>query len=249
MKLETANKHERDEHIFFDEAPHKYYINGVCDNTSVTTLIHNYGEKFDSEKIINKMMSSMNWTSSRYYGMSSEEIKDLWKKNGEEAARDGTYMHKCIEDYWNDDPTENDSVEYSMFLKFVEDHPGLVPYRTEWVVYHEEYKLCGSIDMIFKNADGTLSIYDWKRCKAIEKDPKFKKYCKKPLKHLPDTNYWHYSMQLNVYKFIIESKYGHTVKDMHILCMHPVNDEYQKFEINDMQKEAKDLLDHHISKK
>ena len=247
--LEELNKHERDSHIFFDEEPHKYYINGVCDNTSVTTLIHDYAERFDADKIINRMMSSPKWPNSEYYGMTVNEIKDKWKRNGETAAKDGTYMHKCIEDYWNDITIQNDSPEYSMFLKFVEDHPGLVPYRTEWVVYHEEYKLCGSIDMIFKNDDGTISIYDWKRCKEIEKTPKFKKYMKKPLKHFPDTNYWHYSLQLNIYKYILESKYNQTVKDMHILCMHPINQEYQKFKIDDLQEDVIKLLDSHIKSK
>ena len=37
------------------------------------------------------------------------------------------------------------------------------PYRTEWMVYDEDLRFAGSIDMIFKNKDGTLEIYDWKR--------------------------------------------------------------------------------------
>ena len=78
MALQVKNRHPRDEHIFFDEAPHKYYINGVCDNISVTTLIHTYGEKFDADKIIQKMMNSMNWENSKYYGMTADEI--LWGK-------------------------------------------------------------------------------------------------------------------------------------------------------------------------
>ena len=27
----------------------------------------------------------------------------------------------------------------------------MTPYRTEWMVYHEELRLAGSIDMIFEN--------------------------------------------------------------------------------------------------
>ena len=28
------------------------------------------------------------------------------------------------------------------------------------------------------------------------------------INHLPDTNFWHYSLQLNTYKAILEDKYG-----------------------------------------
>ena len=247
--LKTKNSHERDEAIFFDEEPHKYYINGKCDNISATTLIHSYGEKFDADRIIGFMMRGKNWSESKYYGMTKEEIKQQWKDNGSEAARLGTHMHKSIEDYWNELEVDNDSKEYDLFKKFREDHPDLKAYRTEWEVYQEDYDICGSIDMIFENDDGTLSIYDWKRCKEIEKNSKYNKKCKKPVSHLPDTNYWHYALQLNLYKFILESKYGKTIKDLHILCLHPINDEYLKFELPDLQKEIKDLLEDHITKK
>lgn len=249
MLLKTINGHPRDDAIWFDEEPHKYYVNGVCDNISATTLIHEYGEKFDADKIINNMMKSKKWTESKYFGMTADEIKQLWKDNGADAAVLGTKMHKSIENFWNGLPPDNDSKEYNMFLKFKEDHPELMPYRTEWEVYQEDYGICGSIDMIFINEDDSISLYDWKRCKDIEKNNKYGKKCLNPVKHLPDTNYWHYSLQLNLYKFILESKYGKTVRDMHILCMHPNNDSYQKFEISNLQKEIKDLLEDYKQKK
>ena len=87
--------------------------------------------------------------------------------------------------------------------------------------YYEDFKIAGSIDMIFINEDGTLSIYDWKRCKNIEKFNNFGKKCLvQHLKHISDTNYWHYTFQLNIYKFILESKYGFTVKDLHLVVIH-----------------------------
>ena len=35
----------------------------------------------------------------------------------------------------------------------------------------------GSIDMTFENSDGTLQIYDWKRCEEIRHEPEFAKSC------------------------------------------------------------------------
>ena len=247
--LKTISSHVRDNAIWFDEEPHKYYINGVCDNISATTLIHTYAEKFDSDKIIKFMMKSKKWPENKYYGMTPDEIKKLWSDNGAEAAKEGTKMHKSIENFWNGLPPENESKEYEMFLKFKDDHPNLVAYRTEWEVYQEDYGICGSIDMIFINEDDSLSLYDWKRCKDIDKVNRYGKKCLYPVNHLPDTNYWHYSLQLNLYKFIIESKYDKVVKDMHILCLHPNKDEYQKFEIQDFQKEIQNLLKHYVENK
>ena len=63
--------------------------------------------------------------------------------------------------------------------------------------------------MIFENPDGSLQIYDWKRCKEISYDSYYGKAAITPcISHLPDTNFWHYSLQLNVYKNILEIKYG-----------------------------------------
>ena len=55
--------------------------------------------------------------------------------------------------------------------------------------------------MIFENPDGSLQIYDWKRCKEIKKVNSFNKYSTNEIiSHLPDTNYWHYSLHEYNYK-------------------------------------------------
>ena len=41
------------------------------------------------------------------------------------------------------------------------------------MIFHEELMLSGSIDMIYENPDGTLQIYDWKRCKEIEHETNY----------------------------------------------------------------------------
>jgi len=42
-----------------------------------------------------------------------------------------------------------------------------------------------------------------------------------PLEHLPDCNYFHYCLQLNLYKYILESEYGMTVSAMYLGVVHP----------------------------
>ncbi len=169
--LANKNPHYRDAFISFDEGPHIYTIKGDSGFTSVTTWNHSHFEHFDADKIIKNMMSSPKWPQNKYYGMTADEIKASWDKNRDEAAAAGTKMHYDIECYYNDCPNENPSIEYEYFNKFLQDFPELNkrPYRTEWMVYHEELRLARSIDMVFENKDGTLQIYDWKRCRDIKK--------------------------------------------------------------------------------
>ena len=41
------------------------------------------------------------------------------------------------------------------------------------------------------------------------------------IKHLQDSNYWHYCLQLNTYKALLEKNYGVKVKDLYLVCLHP----------------------------
>jgi ATP-dependent exoDNAse (exonuclease V) beta subunit len=245
--LANLYPHERDARIQFDEGPHIYTIDGSSNGyVSVTTFNHANFEQFDADAIIKGMMSSKRWPQSKYYGQTVDEIKAGWDKNRDEAAEAGTKMHYDIECYYNNMDIVNDSVEYEYFQRFLADFPDLKPYRTEWTVFHEELKLAGSIDMVFEKPDGTLLIYDWKRCREIVKTNSFGKWGKKEcIEHLPDTNYWHYCLQLNTYKAILEEKYGKVVEDLYLICLHPENKNknYQRIKVVNLQSEVKELFE------
>ena len=244
--LEKKNKHLRDERIQFYEPTHTYTIDGKRGYTSVTTWNHSFFEKFDSDKIINNMMKGKNWNENhKYWNMTPEQIKKAWDDNRNAAACAGTQMHNNIECYYNGMDVTDDSQEFEFFKNFERDYNHLVPYRTEWMVYYEELKLSGSIDMIYENPDGTLQIYDWKRCQEIKHEAEFGKYAKTTcISHLPDTNFWHYALQLNVYKTILEHKYGKKVTALYLVCMHPENKykNYQRIEVPFLEKEINDLI-------
>jgi hypothetical protein len=103
--------------------------------------------------------------------------------------------------------------------------------------------------MVFENPDGTLQIYDWKRVKQItyDHDTSFgnEKYGKLDcIRNIPDTNYWHYSLQLNTYKKLLETKYGKKITDLYLVCMHPDNPlgTYERIKINVLEKEMEQLF-------
>ena len=251
--LADKHPHERDSRIVFEDEGHKYTIDGECGKyTSVTTLVHKQFEKFDADAIITKMMASPKWPKNKYFGKTREEIKKMWDDNRDEAAAAGTKMHLDIEYYYNNSPRENDSTEYTYFNNFIKwtnviakrsPEKKLTPFRTEWTVFDEDLGLAGSIDMCFIKPDGTIAIYDWKRSKEIKQSSFYVKYSKNPiLSHIPDLNYWHYSLQLNVYKRILERKYGKIVSEMCLVCLHPNHKNYQRISVVDMSADVNELF-------
>ena len=241
--LSKQHAHERDAAIQFDATGHRYTIHdGGVAYTSVTSCIKPLFDDFDADGVIDTMQKSSKWSDSKYFGMDSDCIKALWSATAKEAASQGTRLHADIERYYNAEPVDNESVEYAYFLNFAKKCP-LIPYRTEWVVFHEESRIAGTIDMVFQRPDGMLEIYDWKRCKQLEKAPRWNKYARDPaIEHLPDTNYWHYALQLNFYKYILESKYGARVAGMYLVCLHPTQKNYQKVEVCNLETEIAELV-------
>jgi hypothetical protein len=204
--LAKLNAHPRDIHIHFEEIGHVYTVCGEKGTyTSVTTWNHQHFNPFHAENVIAGMLKGRNMKNPQYeyFGMSREEILAKW----ENAATFGTKMHANIEYYYNGDPKEDDSVEYQYFLNFARDYSFLKPYRTEWCVFDEDIKISGSVDMVFRDENtGEFKIYDWKRSKEIVYETPYKKFAtKKCLANIPDTNFWHYALQLNCYAKIFFS--------------------------------------------
>jgi hypothetical protein len=268
--LAETNPHPRDSKITFEEGPHIYTIEGNEDTTftSVTTWVHSYFKKFDAKKVIEGMMrNKRKWedpiANAKYYGKTAEEIEEMWKIAGAEASAKGTAMHYEIECFYNTPYTAPDtapdtaqSSEFEYFLKFNKEFSEtLKPYRTEWMVFHEEAQIAGSIDMVYENVTPattpatTYSIYDWKRCKEITKTSSFGEFATNPIiEHLPDTNFWHYALQLNIYKYILTNKYNKTITDLYLIVLHPEakNKSYQRIKLPDLQVEVGELFSERI---
>ena len=267
--LNERNAHDRDPNIQFFEEGHKYIILSEphVKYTSVTTLVHTQFPKFNADDIIDKMIKGKGWKEGhKYWGLTPEQIKGLWDTNKDAVAGAGTDLHFEIECFYNN-PTlkypytnkdlyktymkqnrethEKTATEWKYFIQFIKDHPDLKPYRTEWLVYNEDVKVSVSIDMVYENADGTLSIYDWKRAKNITRINNFNKFAiTPPLCHLPDSNFWHYALQLNIYKAILEAKYNKPVKDLFLVRLHPDAEEksYELIKLPDLSREVNDCF-------
>ena len=245
--LNEKNRHPRDEFISFEEECHIYTVNGERGTyKSVTTFIHEQFRPFPKELAIANILRSKRIQvdpSYKYYQKTREQILEMWAQ----TSIDGTRFHADIEAFMNGQPVSNDSVEYQYFLDFWEKHKeSLFPYRTEWCVWHEDLKFSGSIDMVFENRDGSIQIYDWKRTGDLNKNEKTKKSINPCIGHISDCKYSHYAIQLNLYRRILQEKYGKRVERMCLLRMHPENDPptYEHIEVPIMEEEIDALFDY-----
>ena len=264
MLLAKKNSHERDHRIRFVEDGHKYYIDEKTTGwVSTTGFVKQFCTEFQARFICKNMIRSRNFPTlekhKKYLHLlcddngqkhDEETLIDLilqqWDDAGKEACRLGTLMHEAIELYYNGiDVDLSDTPEKRMFQEFDKEikKQGYVPFRTEWYVFDEKEHICGAIDFVmYRPDDDTYHIFDWKRSKQIKRTGNRMKYC---LGHLRDCNFMKYSLQLNVYKYILETNYGITVASMALVVLHPNQQRHLVYNVLDLQEEVVNMLDHH----
>jgi ATP-dependent exoDNAse (exonuclease V) beta subunit len=187
-------------------------------------------------------------------GVSQIEIMERWDAAGKESRDIGTFMHAQIErvlhhenpflmkhfeytgQYININTDISIKTELKYFQEFMKDNK-IHPYRSEWRIYDEVHEIAGTIDLLCQNGQN-YEIYDWKRSRKAQPDETIWAYGKNGLEHIPDISFYHYALQQNLYKYILEKNYGIHVSKMHIVIFHPNYDSYKLYEIPHMNKEV-----------
>lgn len=224
--------------------------NNVIELRSVTETIHKHFPKFNADMVIKRMMSSKNWPQSQYYGMTAEQIKKQWDDGNSDKARKGTEMHKRIENRLNlgyfeqeglldYEIVDNERFEtwWNGFTKKLDDSPfaeGGYKLFTEFLVYSEKYSLSGTMDLLIVNTRHEAIILDWKRSKEIKRENKYQSGYDQ-FRDLGDCNYNHYSIQLNIYRQLLEldenTDYKLKVVKMYMVVLEPGKEGVDEYEI------------------
>lgn len=241
MNYNERNRHSRDEMLEFDPAGHIYTVHGTVYRT-VTAVVEDCFEKFDADYWAERKATP---------SCPAEELKRRWEENGRRARELGTRLHDNIERYYLGEDADEDvalDVAYRHFCDFARVTP-LKPHRTEWGIYAEECRLAGTLDFLADNGDGTFDLWDWKRSnKVVGRDgrPATENTAGKcgfgPLAHIPDTAYYHYALQLSIYRFILERKYGIEVRSSRLGVFHPDNSTHYIVEVPYLRREVIILL-------
>lgn len=238
--LLQVNPDPRHDALRFDADAHQYYINGQP-ATGVSTLVSRFFPEFDTAY----------WSARKAQerDCSAEEVASEWAAKAAESSAAGTALHQRIEEFYNYGSTASatSTTDFAHFLAFQHDHAHLVPYRTEWQIYHEELLIAGTVDFVARNDDGTLSIYDWKRSHKvvdINGQPLGNSYqaAEGPLKDLPDCSFSYYSLQQNLYKWLLEARYGCRVRDLNLVVLHPSYDRYHVVPVPELPKHVERIL-------
>lgn len=268
--LAIKNPHSKDVEIRFEEEGHRYFLfnkqagewdlctkaNGFVSSTGIGAALF----PFNAQAAARNIFRGKNFANGPYKHLKSpQEILECWS----ERARRGTYFHESVcEKFYNNVPIDNADDEIKdivpKFMKFAEDHAYLEPYRTEWLVFDTEVRVSGSIDMIFKEPCGSLSIYDWKKVDHIlpedgSVEKKYKRIFKKDLdkRRTPNdlqkkSKLVKYSLQLGVYKWILEKNYNVTIKDLFLIRFHENLNTYEKIPCYDMANEIEQIMEDRI---
>ena len=234
-KMQTfrdAGRYEQDADIDFEPDEHIYIYKGIKRMLPVSSLIAYFFEEFQALP-----QAENQW---RYKGTPVEESLDKWAKSGRMASEVGTFVHLQTENYFQrgyfetecrlqfGSDTEVVSVEQEKlhFLHFIRDYQ-IEPYRQEWPVYDKELNIAGTIDLICQNDDGEYTIYDWKRSSKVvnaQGQPIVEAFRGRMSYNgisLPDTSFYHYCIQQNLYRYMLERHYGIKVKSMNLVVLCP----------------------------
>jgi hypothetical protein len=237
--LDHKNAHPWDQRIVFVDEPHKYFIDGSCDEIiSATTFISCFFPKFHAEQMALQVTQGKTFRdtvhrkSHKYHGCETpEDVIKRW----DSWAQLGTGLHANIESYYNQEPFQihpENLVPYGQFQKLFADDKWVnwEPFRTEWSVFDPETMVAGQIDFtgMINRQMGHIVLIDWKRCASIPHCC-FNRFRGLPpqmgygvCQELENCKLMKYSLQLNLYKYIVEKHYGLYVQKMYLVQLHPV---------------------------
>lgn len=248
-------KFNEEKHIYINDKGELY--------TSATSLIKKYHKPFERLKIATKY--------AKKHKLKVEDVLSDWEKTSNDALKKGTAFHKIKEDELNDKPhilieDENHPIIKSSWIDGmkVSDNlklePGVYP---ELIVWSDKYKIAGQADYVEVTKKGYININDYKTSKEIKKNA-FTKWdgtremMNFPLHNLEDCNFNEYSLQINLYAFLVK-QHNRNLKIGRLTIEHIIgnfdeetgtftNLESVIYKVPNMQDEVKILLEHYKNK-
>lgn len=181
-----------------------------------------------------------------------EEKKRLlseWESTKEIALVKGTEYHKMKEKRVKENVVYGPDMREVSVLSGIDllsaqdfEADGLYP---ELILYNDDWNIAGQADWVMKNGK-TVHIKDYKTSKEITKTA-FQDQCLlPPVSHVPNCNYYTYSLQLSLYALMLEE---HGYKIGNLAIEHVDKETFETIEmypIEYMKKEAKDIVKHHL---
>ena len=240
--------------VEFFEDTHKYLTilkdGSEVKYTSGTAFSKPFFKEFDPTGEITKRCAAKE-------GLTVEALKAKWQAKANESCRLGTRMHETIEDvlqknkFRNIAENEEEQKRFTNAIAIAKKfNESLDILGIEKIVFDVDLALAGTIDLFGKSKkNGNYIIIDHKSNADLGLENKYKSFALDPISHVPDTNFGHYQIQLNLYQYLL--KYGGYVpKDAQFkMYLNHVTSEHAKLiEVPDRQNEIKDMMIEYLLK-
>jgi len=243
----SRQRNPRGVEIVFTEADHRYVsvLDGrEVEYVSVTTFVHRFFPAFDPDGTVAERCALKR-------GLTVEAVRAEWERNGRAACALGTKIHETCEDTLLGRPLRNvaDNENERQLMATAVTMAGKILESmdivgVEQIVFDERLRLAGTIDLLARpKKDGTLWILDHKTNRSIDRENLFGQNGLEPIRHVPDLNYYHYALQLNLYERLMrEAGYCTCDEPVKKAILHIMPSGYKTYVIGDMQTEVESLL-------
>lgn len=169
-------------------------------------------------KKFNKSILDLYNISENDFNKEQQAILDMWEEENRKSCERGTKIHLELENSFYENPKDISLQKFGIGGKFEckKNYPeldleyGVYP---EYLIYRESddgiLRIAGQVDLIVKSGN-EITIIDHKSNKKIEKKAGYNSSTKStakmkyPLNTLDDSNYWHYTMQLSTYAWMLQ---------------------------------------------
>lgn len=217
----------------FEEVQHKYVFNSKPIKISVSGLIKNYYEPFDSYSISLRIAERD--------GISQKEVLKGWDDEATKGINKGNKAHLFGEVYpFNRNLEPKDKYEEAI-VKFWNDLPDtIVPVIMELRMFHKEFMFAGTADILLYNTVTDMFIIgDYKTNKDLFKNFKEQKMLG-PFNNMLDCAFNKYQLQLSYYQILFEQT-GLKVSSRKLIWLLP-DGTYKMYDLDDHTKVLKEQL-------
>jgi ATP-dependent exoDNAse (exonuclease V) beta subunit len=249
------------ENVKFFSKNHTYEIDGGSASTSVTSLLKKFEQPFKRDEIAERV--------AKRDGVLIEDVLTQWDYKRDYSSHKGSEFHLFAENYLqrkqntidrkmlesflrsknkNLTEVENYYKEVATLIKNFLDFYNwwkerYILIKSEFVVGDKLTKICGTIDNLSYNIEKKeLELFDYKTNKSIDKTNTYGNKMLAPFDYLPQCSLVTYSLQLWIYKLIIERNSPFKIGDLHIVWVGGEK-KCETIEVLQLKKEAEKILE------
>lgn len=224
---------------FLEKEKHRYFCGDGHEYMSVSSVLSKIKPKFDVEaKAIECAIRKK---------VNVEDILRQWDEKKKTGLNHGTDVHECVEEYFLQKTIKNER-----YKEAIEDIYELAYKKgsySELICFDKNKRICGTSDYVSFNKE-TFDISDFKTNVKFNFENQYEdKFLLDPVSHLPNSEYFIYSLQLSLYAYMIEKLTGLRCGFLNIYWLKRQLDtkiifkaKWMRYTVPYLKKEVEDIL-------